>query len=324
MYRLDEFFPALLAMSDTIKQEGYKVRIITREVQHVAKLKGIADHVSISLDDEVLASLDSHRHLWDSHDHALDIEFSIVLPPLPMADLVALKPQYAALHKRLGRRLVLRENFNSIFPTDPTQMTFGHRGIVFVPKSLCLNSRYLSTIDCMGHEIVQDNAELAGFLLGHSQVFLFGGFVKHLLEPAIHLEYQDIDVIALSTDVMDTLSEQFTFSFKEVSPQGAYPRYFIGKSARAGKSIQLILMHSVSDAQRFILNAQYDVDRVGFNQGFIFDKAVGADAIHDAIRTKTAALIPGYRDMSLFHSDRHAIEMRHKSKLHKKGFSIVS
>jgi hypothetical protein len=323
LYRFDQFFPALLSMSDTIKAEGYKVRVITREVQHVTKLKGIVDHVSISLDDDVLQILDDYQHLWESSGQHFDIEFSLVLPPLPMDNLLALKPQYAALHKRLRRRLVLRENFNSIFPVNPAQMSFGHSGIVFVPKSLCLGSRYLSTIDCTGHEIVQDNAALAGFLLAHPEAFLFGGFVKHLINPVVHLEYNDIDVIAVDPGVMHELASQFGFVFKEVSPSNAYPRYFIGKSMRAGKSIQLVLMNSASDAKKFIFNAQYGVDRIGFNQGFIFDPAIGEDAIRDAIHTKTAQSAPGARSMDLFHTDRFQIEQRHKSKLLKKGFSIV-
>jgi hypothetical protein len=93
---------------------------------------------------------------------------------------------------------------------------------------------------------------------------------------------------------------------------------------RAGKSIQLVLMNSASDAKKFIFNAQYGVDRIGFNQGFIFDPAIGEDAIRDAIRTKTAQSAPGARSMDLFHTDRFQIEQRHKSKLLKKGFSIVN
>ncbi|MYN04397.1 hypothetical protein GTP41_20090 [Pseudoduganella sp. DS3] len=320
LYRFEENFPALLSMSDTIKEEGYKVRIITREVRHVAKLKGIADHVSISLDDDVLQLLDNHQRIWDLHQ--LDIEFSLVLPPLPMANLLELKPQYAALHKRLGRRLVLRENFNSIFSLEAASMSFGHGGIVFVPKSLCLNSRYLSAIDCTGHEIVQDNAALAGFLMANPDAYLFGGFVKHLLDPVVHLEYSDIDVIALNTGVMDALVQQFGFTFKDVSPEGAYPRYFMGKSVRAGKSIQLILMDSDADAKRFIFNAQFAVDRAGFNQGFFFDPMIGEDAIHEAIHNKVAQTVPGTRSMDLFQPDRLLVEQRHKSQLIKKGFLI--
>jgi hypothetical protein len=322
LYKFDENFPSLLSMSEAIKVEGFKVRIITREVQYVAKLKGIADHVSISLDDDVLQMLDAHQQHWGWAGP--DIEFSLVLPPLPVADLLALKPQYAALHKRLRRRLVLRENFNSIFPVDAAAMSFGHSGIVFVPKSLCLNSRYLANVECSGHEIVQDNAALVGFLMGHPDAYLFGGFVKHLIDPVVHLEYNDIDVIALSIGVMDSLSDKFGYSFKEVSPEGAYPRYFMGKSARAGKSIQLILMHSADDAKRFIFNAQYGVDRVGFNRGFFFDPEIGEDVIHDAIRHKVAQAAPGTRSMALFHPDRLQVEQRHKSKLIKKGFLIAS
>ncbi len=50
VYRFDENGPALRAMVKTIKAQGLKVRIITREVRHVAELRGIADYVSISLD----------------------------------------------------------------------------------------------------------------------------------------------------------------------------------------------------------------------------------------------------------------------------------
>lgn len=320
LYRLDENLPTLLSMIDTIKTAGFKVRIITREVQHVAKLRGIVDYVSISLDDEVLSALPAHSQSWDG----MDVEFSLVLPPLPTDVLVGLRPQYAALRTNLARRLVLRENFNSIFPLDLAQISFGHKGIVCVPRSLCLNSRYLAAVECSGNEIVQDNAVLVDFLLGHSQAYLFGGFVKHLIDPATHLEYNDIDVIALDTGVINALTDQFGFAFKEVSPAGTYPQYFIGKSPKAGKTIQLILMDSEADAKRFIFNAQYAVDRVGFNKGFFFDPMIGEDTIREAIRNKVAQTAPGACSMDLFQPDRLQVERRHKSKLIKKGFLIAS
>lgn len=319
MYKFDDHQAALLSMADTIKSQGFNVRIITREVQYVSRLKGIADYVSISLDDEVLQVLGAHDDQWAD----IDVEFSLVLPPLPTAQLVTLKPQYSALHKRLGRRLVLRENFNSIFPVDRAKMSFGHAGIVFVPKSLCLNSRYLATIDCVGHDIVQDNAALAEALMNNPNVVLFGGFVKHLLAPITHLEYSDIDFVALDFSVMDMLAERFAYTFKEVSPSTAYPRYFMGKSLRAGKSLQVVLMQSLADAERFVFNAQYQVDRVGYRQGFIFDPATGEAAIRQDVHTKTARLVQGSRDMQLFHSDRRQIEQRHRAKLIKKGFTVI-
>ena len=152
LYRFDENYPQLLAMIRIIKDRGLKVRIITREVQHIAKLRGVVDYFSISLDADVLDAIQHYRHEWDG----LSIEYSLVLPPLPTADIATLKPQYLALYRRLGQRLVLRENLFSIFPLNFAELSFGHSGIVFVPKILCLSGRYLSTVDCTGYELMQD------------------------------------------------------------------------------------------------------------------------------------------------------------------------
>jgi hypothetical protein len=319
LYKFDEYSGQLLAMIRIIQAHGFKVRIITREVQHIAKLRGIVDYFSISLDADVLEEIKRHRHEWVG----MDIEYSLVLPPIPSADLLKLKPQYAALRSTLGNRLVLRENLNSIYPSNLSELTFGHSGIVFVPKSLCLDGRYLSTIDSTGHEIVQDNAGLAAYLMGNPNIFLFGGMVKHLVNPTVHMEYGDIDLIALDADVIEAITVRFGFTFRETSPSGSYPRYFLGKSTRAGKTIQLILMHSQSDALRFIHNAQYDVDRIGYsNRRFHFD-GHGESATLHAINTKQVRTIEGPRNLGLFHIDRPLIENRHRLKLVRKGFAIA-
>lgn len=322
LYKFEDYGDQLLAMIQTIKEHEYKVRIITREVQHIAKLRGIVDYISISLDADVLEDIKRYQHLWVG----MDIEYSLVLPPLPTADLVTLKPQYFALYSHLGKRLVLRENLNSIYRLDFTQLSFGHSGIVFVRKALCLEGRYLSTIDCTGHAIVQDNEGLARTLMGNPNAILFGGFVKHLVNPKVHIEYGDIDVVALDVGVMKELETQFAFSFKDVSQSAtSYPRYFLGKSTRAGKTVQLLLMHSLSDALRFINNAQYDVDRIGYsNHAFYFDPMLGEEAIRHAIHTKQVRTIKGPRNMDLFHIDRPLIEQLHRFKLQRKGFSIAT
>ncbi|WP_228894834.1 hypothetical protein [Pseudoduganella aquatica] len=320
LYNFEEYAPKLLAMIQTIKEHDYKVRIITREIQHVAKLRGIVDYVSISLDSDVLGGIARYQHEWAG----LDIEYSLVLPPLPTADIVTLKPQYSALQRQLGQRLVLRENLNSLYPLDFNKLIFGHSGIVFVAKKLCLSSRYLSTIDCVGHDIVQDTERLASHLMNEPRAHLFGGFVKHLINPRVHPEFSDIDLIALDAEVMRILEDQFTYTFKDVSQSAtSYPRYFLGKSTRAGKTIQVILMNANADATRFIAGAQYDADRVSFNAGqFHFDGMVGEQTIRHAINTKQVNLIDGDRDLSLFSINRPAVERRHKIKLLRKGFII--
>jgi organic radical activating enzyme len=320
LYKFGEYGDQLLEMIQTVKAHGFKVRIITREVLNIAKLKGIADYVSISLDADVLEVMKPHQQNWEG----VDIEYSLVLPPLPTEAIAELKPQYAALRTLLGRRLVLRENLNSIFPLDLDQLSFGHSGIVFVSKALCLGSRYLSTIDCTGHDIVQDNEGLSAYLMGNPDVLLFGGFVKHLVNPKVHMEYGDIDVISLNPNVIEALSAQFAFTFKALSPANSYPLYYLGKSSRVGKTIQLVLMQSKADALQFIHNAQYDVDRVGYsNHQFCFDPAIGEEVICHAINTKQVNPVRGERRMNLFHADRPQIEQRHKVKLLRKGFTIA-
>ena len=320
LYRFEEYSDQLLAMIQAIKRHGYKVRIITREIQHVAKLRGLVDFVSISLDADVLGTLERYQREWDG----IDIEYSLVLPPLSTADILALKPQYFALYSHLGKRLVLRENLNSIYPLDFSPLSFGHSGIVFVSKKLCLSSRYLSTIDCVGHDIVQDTEQLAKYLMGEPSLHLFGSFTKHLINPRVHTEFSDIDLIALDANVMQVLEDQFAFVFKDVSQSAtSYPRYFLGKSIRAGKPIHLILMNKLADATKFITAAQYDADRFSFSAGkFYFDSSVGEQRIRHAINTKRVNLVSGTRDLSLFHLNRPLVEQRHKAKLLRKGFII--
>ena len=320
LYKFEEYGTQLRAMAQTVKEHGYKVRIITREIQHITKLRGIVDYVSISLDSDVLNAIERYQHEWAG----IDIEYSLVLPPLQTADIDTLKPQYSALQRQLGQRLVLRENLNSIFPLDFSKLTFGHSGIVFVAKKLCLSSRYLSTTDCVGHDIVQDTERLASYLMNEPSAYLFGGFVKHLINPRVHPEFSDIDLIAMDAEVMRILEDQFAYTFKDVSQSAiSYPRYFLGKSTRAGKTTQLILMNSTADATRFIAGAQYDADRVSFSAGhFHFDSTVGEQTIRQAINTKQVNLIDGDRDLSLFSINRPAVEQRHKIKLLRKGFII--
>jgi hypothetical protein len=300
------------------------VRIITREVQTLAQLNGIAHYVSVSLDSEVLAQTVGDIDFMARAKFRFDLEFSLVLPPLPEEEIVKLMPQYSALQRRLRARLVLRENLNSIFPLSRSALSSGRSDLVFVPKRLCLDGLYLSTMESTGHELVQDNQVLAEHLMAHPNILLFGGFVKHLIAPIAHMEYSDIDLIALNEEVMDELSSGFGYAFRETSSATDCPRYFKGRSSKAGKSLQVILLSSVEQARKFIFSAQYTADRVGYFQGFVFDPDTGEDVIRHAICTKKIQLASAPRSMELFHANRSQIERRHTMKLIKKGFSVTS
>lgn len=308
-------------MIDVIKGHGKKVRLISRELDHIQKLRGFVDYVSVSLDPEVLDRIASFEPAWTG----MDVEYSLVLPPLPTADIVRLRPQYAQLQRRLGRRLVLRENLMSIFPLDFRQLTFGHTGIVFVPKTLCLASQYLATSQFHGRDIIQDGEAVASYLMGESRLHLFGGFVKHLVNPRVHPEFDDIDVIATDPAVMQELADRFAYSFRNVSASPtSYPQYFIGTSTRTGKAIQVVLMSAGGDATRFVNSAQYDADRMSFSAGlFHFDETVGEEVIRHAINSKRVREVKGARDRSLFTSSRPLVEQRHKIKLLRKGFTFT-
>ena len=87
LYRFQEYGAQLLAMAAQVRSLGYRVRVITREVEHVHRLRGLVDGVSVSLDEEVLAALPHHSPAWEG----MDVEYSLVLPPLPTAEIVRLK-----------------------------------------------------------------------------------------------------------------------------------------------------------------------------------------------------------------------------------------
>lgn len=328
LYKFEENQVHLLDMISTIRQQGYMVRVITREIEHVAKLKGLVDCVSISLDAEVLEGLPHYVDTWKG----MHIECSLVLPPLPTESLLTLQPQYRAIYHQLNQMgqagtwcklLVLRENLNSIFKLDMAKLSFSHAGIALVSRATCLNGRYLTTECSAGHTLIQDNANLASYLMSQADLVLFGGFVKHVINPVLH-DYDDIDLIALNYPALQKIERLFGYQFKEVSASTSYPRYFIGKSSKAGKTLQVILLNSKAEAMQFVHHAQYDVDRVALSQGeFYFDQAVGEAAVRNAIATKHVRRIPSEKRFWLFHQDRVQIEKKHQIKLVKKGFSII-
>lgn len=316
LYRLDENLPHLLGVRDAIRSLGKQTRMITREVDGVVALGSAFDSYSISLDGEVMQTAMKRRDELSK----LNVEYSLVLPPLPTCELVKLKPQYEAMLRKLGRRLILRENLNSIFPVDFEQMSFGHRSIAFVSKHTCLGSRYLAKKTCVGYDLMTDMEHFASHVRNDPKLLVFGGYAKHIVDPARHMEYSDIDLIATSPAAMQRLTDWFGYSFAETTLGDRYPRYFRGTSIRSGPVLQVVLVDDHDDAIRFVKNAQYDVDRLAF---FMGDMVVGDASTVEAVKGKVATLVRDERDLSLFSPDRPAIESKHKLKLARKGFTII-
>lgn len=167
--------------------------------------------------------------------------------------------------------------------------------------------------------------KLVSWLLAAPRTYIFGGLLRTLINPVVHADFGDIDLIGLDTALMDRINDTFGYVFREVSRPGQFPRYFLAKSARVSKPIQFVLMRTHAEAVQFAVDGpQYDIDRVMFGEGrYWCDETIGEAAIRHAINTKRASLVTGQRDLSHFAVHRPQIEQRHRLKLIQKRFVII-
>jgi hypothetical protein len=170
-----------------------------------------------------------------------------------------------------------------------------------------------------------ETGQLVRYLMREPNLYIFGGLLKHIICPTVHPHFTDIDLIAIDRRALDDLRDAFEYAFKELPRIGNGPHYFIGKSRRTDKVIQLVLMRSHLHAMQFAVEGpQYDIDRVAFSNGrFYFDVGIGEPAIRDAIKAKRANRVAAPRNLSHFAPHRPMIEQRHKLKLLRKGFTII-
>lgn len=317
LYKFEKYGNEIRGLLEFIKSHGYKTRLITREVQHIHKLKGLLDYVSISLDNEVLQEI---RGIPKEQWKGIDVEYSLVLPPYPTQMIKNYLEFYKGLQISLGRRLVLRENLNSIFKVNFDELAVGTKKVQYVPRELCINSQYLTTKIVSGHDLILDRIYLFDYLSSNPYVYIFGGLLKHYIDPK--QSYNDIDIIITDHFAIKQLEDLFGYYFDEVtSREFSYPKYFMGYSGKTHLPIQIVNLMEV-DVQKFIFNNQYDIDHIYLHQGFLYadPNLIGFDIV-EGIKNKQAKLIEN-RDMSLYHPSRRLIEMKHKQKLIKRGYQI--
>lgn len=171
-----------------------------------------------------------------------------------------------------------------------------------------------------------ETGRLVRYLMRLPNVYIFGGLLKHIICPTIHSHFTDIDLIAIDRQALAPIRDDFGYVFRELPRIGNGPRYFIGKSHRTDKVIQLVLMRSHRHAMQFAIEGpQYDIDRAAFSNGqFYFDAAIGDEAIRNAVKTRKASRVTAPRNMTHFAPHRPQIEQRHKLKLLRKGFTIIN
>ena len=317
LYSYPENAGEFRVLAGVIRDAGYKVRVITREIDSLRQLTDVVDYASVSLSQDTF----SRRGVLDGS--GITVEYSIVMPPLPTAELLKLKPYYLNMRAELNGRLLLRENLNSIFRLDWEELSFGSGGsIVYVPADICLASRYLSTIDSTGAGIMQDMRGVFQYINASKHTYLFGGMLKHVMYPEIHTDFTDIDICVTDKTVMTELEAGFGYTFVNVSKKNQYPQYFIGRSRLIGKDIQGVLLQNEMEVRRFIFNAQYDVDRMYLHGGeLIYDTTVAAKKKNLKKRIAVYTRIND-RDVSVFHKTRQLIENKHHAKMAKRGWKF--
>lgn len=166
---------------------------------------------------------------------------------------------------------------------------------------------------------------LLHWMIGIHGLYIYGGLLKRIIDPASTVPLGDVDVIALDAKVMEVMTERFGIVFRKVHTTSTRTPYFIGKAGRGdSKIIHLVLLRSHEHAMRYLMNSQFDIDRLALsNRNLFFDPKCGLDAICNAIRAKRATRVPGPRDMTIFAKNRPQIERHHSMRLRRKGYIVI-
>lgn len=166
---------------------------------------------------------------------------------------------------------------------------------------------------------------LLHWMIGVHGLYIYGGLLKRIIDPTSTVPLGDVDVIALDAKVMEVMTERFGIVFRPVSTTITRTPYFIGKARHGnGKIIHLALLRSHEQAMRYVMNNQFDIDRLALsNHNFFYDPNFYLDAICNAIRQKRATRVQGKRDMTLFAKNRPRIEQHYEVRLRSKGYTVI-
>lgn len=165
---------------------------------------------------------------------------------------------------------------------------------------------------------------LLHWMIGAHGLYIYGGLLKRIVNPASAIPLGDVDVIALDTKLMEVMTARFGIIFRRVKTIIRTP-YFIGKAGHGdAKIIHLALLGSHEQAMRYVMNNQFDIDRLALsNHHLFYDPRFELDALCNAIRTKRATRVPGKRDMTHFAKNRPRVERYYEVRLRRKGYTVI-
>lgn len=165
---------------------------------------------------------------------------------------------------------------------------------------------------------------LLHWMTGTNGLYIYGGLLKRIVDPASAVPLGDVDVIALNAKVMEVMTARFGIIFRRVKTTTRTP-YFIGKAGHGdSKIVHLALLGSHEQAMRYVMNNQFDIDRLALSNHQLFhDPQFGLSALCNAIRTKLATRVRGKRDMTHFAKNRPRIEHHYEVRLRRKGYTVI-
>ncbi|MBB3223470.1 hypothetical protein [Pseudoduganella umbonata] len=162
-------------------------------------------------------------------------------------------------------------------------------------------------------------------MIGVHGLYIYGGLLKRIIDPASTAPLGDVDVIALDAKVMAVMTERFGIVFRRVNTAITRTPYFIGKAGQGNaKIVHLALLHSHEQAMRYVMNNQFDIDRLALSDHhLICDPSLDLNAICNAIRCRRATRVQSTRDMTLYAKTRPQIEQHYEARLRSKGYLVI-
>jgi len=166
---------------------------------------------------------------------------------------------------------------------------------------------------------------LLHWMIGTHGLYIYGGLLKRIIDPASTVPLGDVDMIALDAKVMEVMTERFGIVFRRVNTVATRTPYFIGKPGHGdAKIVHVALLRSHEQAMRYVMNNQLDIDRLALSNHHLFhDPNFDVGALCNAIREKRATRVQGARDMTLFAKNRPQIEHHYEVRLRRKGYTVI-
>lgn len=167
---------------------------------------------------------------------------------------------------------------------------------------------------------------LLQWMIGVPGLYIYGGVLKRIIDPTSTVPVGDLDVIVLDASVMATMAERFGIVFRLVNTTATRTPFFIGKAGPGdGKIVHLALLRSHEQAMRYVMNNQFDIDRLALSDQHLFcDPNLDLDTICNAIRSKRATRVRSTRDMTLYAKTRPQIERHYEARLRSKGYLVIN